>query len=102
MFTSKKDEEIEGLQAQIMTLNMKVKSMDQSWLDCRIASEKKDTKILILKKEMGDMQEYYSGEDSRLRRMVASEKKRRLNNINANERKIQKLVKALEAQETKA
>ena len=102
MFTSKKDEEIEGLQAQIMTLNMKVKSMDQSWLDCRIASEKKDTKILILKKEMGDMQEYYSGEDGRLRRMVASEKKRRLNNINANERKIQKLVKALEAQETKA
>jgi len=102
MFTSKKDEEIEGLKAQIVTLTEKVKSMDQSWLECRVASGDKDAEILILKKERSEMQEYYSVENARLRRLVAAEKERRINNKNATERKILKLTKALQTQEAKA
>ncbi len=109
MFTSKKDEEIEALQAQVMTLTKEVesitkevKSIDESWLDCRIDSARKDDKILLLEKEMNEMRESYGHEDARLRRMVASEKKRRVNNKNANDRKIKKLTKVLEAQEIKA
>lgn len=102
MFTSKKDEEIEGLKAQIMTLTEEAKSIDQGWLECRIASEKKDTEILILNKKMSELQDYHSNETALLKRRVASEKKKRLNNINANDRKMLKLVKALEAQQTKA
>ena len=94
MFASKKDEEIEELKSQIIVLTEKVKSMDEGWLECRISFEKKENEILILKKELSEMQEYYSGENARLKRMVASEKKRRINNQNANDRKIRKLTKA--------
>ena len=97
MFTSKKDGQIETLEKQIQVLNKKIASLEKSWLECRKESEKKDAEILDIKTERSEMQEYYSTENARLRRMIKSEKERRINNQNANKRKIKKLTKTLEA-----
>lgn len=97
MFTSKKEIQIEALENQIQLLNKKIASLEVSWLECRKESEKKDAEILDIKTERSEMQEYYSNENARLRRMIKSEKERRINNQNANKRKIKKLTKTLEA-----
>ncbi len=97
MFTSKKEIQIEALENQIQVLNKKLASLEKSWLECRKESEKKDAEILDIKTERNEMQEYYSTENARLRRMIKSEKERRINNQNANKRKIKKLTKTLEA-----
>ena len=88
MFTSKKDQEIEVLQAQIKSLNEKIQSVEKSWLNCREEHEKTETKLLTTQKELREQQEYYSSENARLRRMIASEKQRRKNSQCANRRKL--------------
>jgi len=99
MFTSKKDEQIDALETQVLILNKEIQSYKKRLLNCQTAFDEKVAELISIKKERSEMQEYYSIEDARLRRMVASEKKRRINNKNANERKIRKLTKALETQE---
>jgi len=99
MFNSKKDEQIDVLETQIQILNKEIQSFEKRLGNCQKAFDKKVDDIVHTETEMIEMQEYYCTEDARLRRMVASEKKRRINNKNANERKIRKLIKALEAQE---
>jgi len=99
MFTSKKDDQIETLEKQIQMLSKEIQSFKKRLANCQTAFDEKVAELISAREERTEMQEYYSIEDARLRRMVASEKKQRINNKNANERKIRKLIKALESQE---
>ena len=93
MFTSKKDDEIEELKAKIEVLESSLKTEEKLRIDVSIKADSEHAEHLIYKKEMLQREDEFNVEIARLRRIVASEKKKRLNSACANRRRLNGRVK---------
>lgn len=93
MFTSKKDDEIEELKAKVEVLESRLKTEETLRIDTSIKADREHAEHLIYKKEMLQREDEFNFEIARLRRIVASEKKKRLNSACANRRRLNGRVK---------
>lgn len=87
MFSSKKDEEISRLKDEIVALQSRVKSEEGLRIETIKSAEKEHTDFLIFKEQVQEREEEFNTEIARLRKMVASEKKKRINSSCANRRR---------------
>ncbi len=87
MFSSKKDEKISRLKDEIVALQSRLESEECLRIDTGKNAEREHTKFLLFKEEMLQREEIFNTEIAHLRRIVASEKKKRINSSCANRRR---------------
>jgi hypothetical protein len=87
MFSSKKDEEISRLKDEIIALQARVKSEESLRIETIKSAEKEHTDFLIFKEQMQLREEEFNTEIASLKRIIASEKKKRINSSCANRRR---------------
>ena len=88
MFKNKKDEEINDLKAKVETLESRLKIEEKLRIDAGIKADREHADYLLDKKEVQQREDEFNAEIARLRRIIASEKKKRINSVCANRRRL--------------
>ena len=88
MFSNKKDQEILELKDKIEILESKFKQEEKLRLETGKKADREYTDFLIYKKESQQREVEFNIEIARLRKIIAAEKKKRVNSASANRRRL--------------
>jgi hypothetical protein len=88
MFTHKKDEEIAELKATVESLNSRLKSEETMRIDLGVKADREYAEHKSFENDSLLKEEKLNSEIARLRRIVTSEKKKRINSACANRRRL--------------
>ena len=88
MFSNKKDQEILELKDKIEILESKFKQEEKLRLETSKKADREYTDFLIYKKESQQREVEFNIEIARLRKIIAAEKKKKINSACANRRRL--------------